>query len=245
MVEYTEIDLRKFCDAENANFNFGLRQFKDELSFFVRLEAMYSVPGKRVPDSHVAIIELFQLCHHNLIFSFLNLLRCHFKEPCVINRNSIEAIGQAAILNENPITNTKIWCMGEGGDEQEIESFKRIFKNDKFRKCVHKKELKGYFEMFSSMSHPNITIGIHRTRREGEQMLSGFFDVEEDNLEAWMIRYLNYTVLAYVIILKEFSIIFREVGFISDKQLDELAKDHREYMETRRALLSQDGRYAD
>ncbi len=238
-------DLMVFSDAEDKNLQAGLEHFKEEVSFFVRLEALFSTPGKKVTDEYTVIIELFQLCHHNLIFSFLNLLRGHFKEPCIISRNSIEAVAQATIIKENPDSYSEIWCKGENDNEnkEDVEAFRRMFKKDKFRNCQYKKELAEFYRMFSTFSHPNILTGIHRMKREGDKLLFGFFDTEVDNLDAWMIRYLNYTLLAYSTILKEFSDIFSQFNIIPIDSLEELRKEHRAYMESRRSFLSQDGKY--
>ncbi len=241
-IEYVDVDLSVFNDAENKNFRSMLSFFKDEVFFFKRLSALFVASNKKVGDEYIVIIELFQLCNHNLAFSFLNILRGHFKEPCIISRNSIEAVAQATIIKENLRFNNETWCRGEKGKEN-IKAFKELFKKDKFRNCKNKDELKVFFRMFSSFGHSNILNGIHRTKKEGDKLLFGFFDVEVDNLEAWMVRYLNYIIVVYSIILEEFSDIFRDFGIASPDDVKKLREEHRVYMETRRGLLSQFGKY--
>lgn len=227
--------------AENKNLEAGMKLFSKEVYFYDKLDELFCFEKDSIDDAHSVLMNLFQLCHHNLIFSFINLLRGHFVEPSIINRKSIEAISQATIINENLDLHSRIWCKGENKkDSNNSALFESIFRKDKFRSCKNKKELKHFYKLFSTLTHANITAGIHRFKKERNKIRFGYFDTEVDNLDAWMVRYLNYTILAYITILEEFAEIF---NYISKDKVIALKNEHKVYMETKKSLLSQFGKY--
>lgn len=240
-----ETDLQNINQAENKNFGESIQKFSEEVDFYYRVEKMFLIGGRVVPDEYSVISNLFQLCHHNLIFSFINLLRVHLSEPGIVNRKSIEAIGQATIIAENPDIYSRIWCKGENEKEtkENKKLFKGIFKNDKFKNCKNKEELKNCYRIFSVFAHVNITTGMHRFKRADNKMMFGYFDLEVDDIGAWMTRYLNYTLLTYILILEEFADTFGDVFVASKEHLDGIKNEHKLYMETKRELLSQNGKY--
>lgn len=237
------IELQGINEAENNNLKESIEKFPEEMYFYNELVKAFSMSGKAITDEYVVVATLFQLCSHNLTFSFINLLRVHFAEPCMINRKSIEAIGQATVINENLDINSRIWSRGEDKISKDKSLFKSVFKKDKFRSCKNKNELERYYKIFCPFNHVNIMATMHRQKRDGNKIFFGYFDSEVDNIGEWMIRYLNYTLLAYILIIEEFSDIFGDKIEISKERIIELKNEHKQYMETRRELLSQSGKY--
>lgn len=237
------IELKDINDAENNNLEESIKKFPKEMYFYNELVKAFSMSSKAISDEYVVVATLFQLCSHNLTFSFINLLRVHFAEPCMINRKSVEAVGQATIVNENLDLNSRIWSRGESEKNKDENLFKSVFKKDKFRSCKNKNELKRYYEIFCSFNHVNIIATLHRQKRDGNKIFFGYFDSEVDDIGAWMTRYLNYTLLAYILILEEFSNIFGDKIAISKEHISELKNEHKRYVESKRELLSQSGKY--
>jgi hypothetical protein len=238
-------ELQNIDKAEKHNLDAGIKSFTNEVYFYYELSRLFSLSENITYDKYYIVADLFQLCSHNLTFCFINILRGHFTEPLIINRKSIEAVAHATIISENLDLHSRIWCKGENKNEQESQRlFESIFKKDKFRSCKNKKQLNDFFKIFSQFTHSNITANIHRTKRTEYKLYFGYFDFEVDNVDAWMIRYLNHTLVVYLLILEEFANIFGDNVKSLKEHIGELKKEHRQYMETRRSLLSQSEKYA-
>ncbi|MGW8185349.1 MAG: hypothetical protein ACWGHO_04550 [Candidatus Moraniibacteriota bacterium] len=226
------MELQDINNAENNNLEESIKKFPKEVYFYNELAKAFSTSSKAIPVEYTIIITLFQLCSHNLAFSFMNLLRVHFTESCMINRKSIEAVGQATIIAENIDMNSRIWFNGENGIN-EGNLFKSVFKKNKFRSCKNKDELTRYYKMFCLFNHANIAALMHKQKKGGNKIVFGYFDSEVDDVDAWMMEYLNYTLWAYILILEEFSNIFGDKIEISKERIGELKNEHMRYAEAK------------